>query len=118
MIGSFLRGLAAKTRLRYEKAERMTHEVLSNGRREQPSWINDPAFMKTMVEMTFESALKAGMTKEEAKYWFSQADVADCVITSLAQFEKIGFNKFDQISGACELTEKLARYQVALLRAE
>lgn len=112
ILKGLVRGAVGKTRSKYNQAERLTGQAVQEGKVEYPSWIHDTMWTKSLVDMTVEAAMKAGMTKDQAAMWFKQQDVADAVMTCAAQMEKVGFNKPDQISGAYEFTHKLAAAQL------
>lgn len=106
---AYLRGKAAKTRDAYLTAQANADAAVQQNTHQLPTWINDPALQKQLVAETKKAAAETGMPAALADGWFSDHQTARAILTATAQFEKEGFNRFEQIVCAADFTKRLAQ---------
>lgn|GEM_PF-994609 len=112
ILGVLLQRKVRDTRSAYLAAQHSAMESTLRGETRAPSWIRNKPLQQQFVLETTKAAIEAGMTAEQARSWFAQQDVVNCILTAAACFEKEGFRRFEQIVGASDLTKTLAREQL------
>ena len=105
----YLRGIAFKTKERYDNAFIDARNSMSNGIFLKPTWINNKSAQVTFESAVHKAASEEGLSNTQINNLFCNKEIASSILTVAASFQKYKFSKLEQIVGATDLAKKVAK---------
>lgn len=105
----YLRGLAFKTKERYDNAFKDAQNSLENGVFRKPTWISNKSSQKIFDSAIYEAASNEGLSDSQINNLFGNKEIANSIMTVAASFQEYKFSKLEQIVGAKDFAAIVAR---------
>lgn len=116
MVRGYLRGVAAKTKERYDDAMREARDSIERGDYLKPGWIANKSAQNVFESAIYEAAVSEGLTKSQIDRLFGNKETVACVMAVAASFEKYKFSRVEQIVGATDYATVLAKKEYQRLK--